>query len=601
MHMQSTRFPHRLTASFLAAAVFTISPACSDYDDAVVVPPDVPATPDVAGDTSILDDAATDTAIGPDVDPLRPAHCSARVSPGPAPLRRLTRSEYENTLAELLGDTSRPGALFPPEEEVLGFDNNAAGRAVSNVHVELYMAIAERLIADAMRNRRSDLIACDIDLMDDAVCARESIERFGRRAFRRPLREREITAYMVEYDTLTKVKPVARAQFDEAMTLIFEVILQSPQFLYRPEFGNLDTAKDGVVHLSGHEIATRLAYLLWVGPPDDELLAAAEIGTLDSAAGIAAQARRILDHPKGRAGILHFHQQWLKLKKLPAAFKDEEAFPQYSPELRAMMKKETEAFIEWVVFDGDSNFVTLLSGPFTFLNKTLADFYGLPSEGMGDQFQQYFMPPTQRAGILTHASMMSLLAKSDQTSPVIRGHFLRENIMCQYIAPPPNDINITPPDLQPGLTTRERFRQHNEDPACAGCHARMDPVGLPFENYDPIGRWRDLEDGLQIDASGELSLTWDRSTHGPVNSAVELIHRMASNGEVRSCYATQWFRYAYGRGTTFTDECHMYDLMKVFEGSDWNIRELLVALTQTEAFRYRNVIVPGSDAPTDPF
>lgn len=579
--------PTTTSHAFLAAAALALA-GCSDYDAPAGGFPDASVTLDTLEDAALPPDVGVDTVTGPQ----RPAHCSDRITPGPAPLRRLTNTEYNNTVRDLLGDGSRPADRFPPEEETLGFDNNANGRGVTQVHIEMFMDTAERLVAEALRDRRDDIIRCDIALVDETICATQTINRFGRMAYRRPLSERESTRLLTYFQELR-----AEETFDDAIAIVLEVILQSPHFLYRTEFGREDDDGDGVVMLTGFELATRLSYLLWGSPPDDELLAAAEIGELDTAAGIAGQARRMLDDPRARKASEHFHNQWLFLKRLPNVFKDPELLPEYTPELRDLLAAETKSFVEYVIFDGEGDLGTLLAGPYTFLNKALAEFYGLPSDGMGEALQQYVMPGDQRAGVLTHGSLMTILAKFNQTSPVLRGHFIREHILCQYIAPPPADINITPPDLDPNLTTRERFRQHNDNPDCAGCHAKMDPVGLPFENYDPLGRWRTHEGDLPIDSTGELKFTWD--ANGPVENGVELIRRLAGSEEVRQCYATQWFRYAHGRDVAFDDECHMFDLMQAFGGADWNIRELLVALTQTEAFRYRNVIVPGSDAPTD--
>jgi hypothetical protein len=583
MHLPRHRTP--LLAALAASSLFV---AC-DYEPSLpaspVVAPDVASPP---ADTSPVADASpTADATPPDG---RPAHCSASLTPGPAPLRRLTKTEYNHTVRDLLGDDSRPADRFPPEEETLGFDNNASGRGVSQVHIEQYMDAAEHLVRDAMRRRRDQIIPCDINVVDETICAEQTISRFGRRAYRRPLSEREVERYMSYYQELRPDEG-----FDGAIVIVLEVILQSPHFLYRTEFGRPDEDGDGVVMLTPYELASRLSFFLWGSVPDDRLLAAAEVGLLDTPEGIAAEARRMLESPKAREAAQHFHLQWLHLKKLPNVFKDPGVFPEFTEELRDLLGKETKAFVDHVIFEGEGDLTTLLSANYTFLNSTLAAFYGLPAEGTAeDTWQKFVLPADQRAGVITQGSMMATLAKFNQTSPVMRGHFLREQILCQFIAPPPADINITPPDLDPNLTTRERFRQHNDDPACAGCHAKMDPIGLPFENFDPLGRWRTHEGELPIDATGELKFT--RDANGPVGDGIELVHRLARSDEVRQCYATQWFRYAHGRDVAWDDACHLHDLMKAFRASGWNIKELLVALTQTEAFRFRRVVVPGSDA-----
>ncbi|MCC6623076.1 MAG: DUF1592 domain-containing protein [Deltaproteobacteria bacterium] len=539
--------------------------------------------------TAPADTGAGDTTPAPSV---RPAHCSAQITPGPAPLRRLTKTEYNNTVAELLGDTSRPADAFPPEEETLGFDNNASGRGVTQVHIERYMQAAEQLVKAALDNHRALVIPCDPDDIGAVLCAEQTVKRFGRLVYRRPLATTEVEVYRQYFEAL-----YATEGFDGAIAMLLEVLLQSPHFLYRTELGGVDDDGDGVVALTGYELATRMSYLFWGSMPDDALLAAAEIGLLDTPQGIASEARRMLADPKARGAIQHFHDQWLQLKMLPDTYKDHDLFPEFTEGLKDKLLIETRRFIDHVIFDGEGDLGTLLSATYSFVDPELAAHYGLeapvaPPVDARTGFVRTELDPEERAGLFTHASILSVQAKYNQTSPVLRGKFVREQILCQHLNPPPANINITPPDLDPGLTTRERFSQHSDSEECAPCHKKMDPVGLAFENYDSLGRWRDEENGLPIDTTGELRFTWD--VDGDVDNALDIAHRLAGSEEVRQCYVTQWFRYTHGRDVAYDDECHVWDLMRAFEAADWDIQEMLVALTQTEAFRYRRVIVPGS-------
>lgn len=549
--------------------------------------------------TPIADTASPDTSADTDIEvedpePERPAHCTGVITPGPAPLRRLTKNEYTNSLRTLLGIDTRPGDALPPEEETYGFDNNASGRGVTQIHVERYMLIAETLIQEALTTRRSTIIKCDPYDISDELCARQTIRDFGRLAYRRRLTTDELERYVTYFNSLLPTEG-----FDQSIAMILEVMLQSPNFLYRVELGEPDSDGDGVVALTGNELATRLSYLLWGSPPDDRLLAAAEVGLLTTPEGLAAEARRMLADDKAREAILHFHRQWLELTKLDAAFKDPALFPEYTEGLKTRLKTETERFVEKVIWEDDGDLTTLLSARWSMIDPTLADHYGAtypdtePVDGLPTRpgFTKVELDPSQRSGVLTHASVMTIQAKYNQTSPVLRGKFVREQLLCQHLAPPPANINITPPDLDPNLTTRERFRQHSDSEECAGCHKKMDPVGLTFEHYDALGRWRETEGGLAIDPSGELLFTWD--VNGPVADAIEIIAKLASSEEVRHCYALQWFRYTHGRDAAYADECTMYDLMEDFGAGDWNIQDLLVALTQTDAFRYRPLPIPG--------
>lgn len=573
------------------APVVSLAVLLGACDETPLHPPGVD-TLDATADTAAPADTAPEIDAAPS-GPTRPAHCSAALSPGPAPLRRLTRTEYNNTVRDLLGDDTRPGDTFPPEEQTLGFDNNASGRGVSQIHIERYMLAAETLVANALRDHRALVIPCDPEAMPADLCARKALERFGKLAYRRSLSEDEKTRYFAYFDTLYREEG-----FDSAISALLQMMLQSPHFLYRTELGRPDDDGDGVVALTGPELATRLSYLVWGSLPDDVLVAAGETGLLDTAEGIRDQVLRMLADPRAREAALHFHRQWLELTKMPETYKDPALFPEFDEALKARLRQETERFVDHVVWDGEGDLTTLLSATYSFLDPVLADHYGVDypeaPPGVRPGFTKVALDPAQRRGIFTQGAVMSIQAKYNQTSPVLRGKFVREQLLCQHLAPPPANINITPPDLDPNLTTRERFRQHSDDQDCAGCHRKMDPVGLTFEHYDPIGRWRDQEsDTLPIDSSGEILFTWD--ANGPVADALEVADRLATSEEVRQCYVTQWFRYTHGRDAGFSDECNVYDLMRAFEDAGWNIQALIVALTQTEAFRYRKVVVPGAE------
>lgn len=590
------RFSTRSFSVALALATTAMVPvsACDSAQDAP--PGGFPDTSTPIADTVPPDTAdTTTTELDTTPEPERPAHCTGVIVPGPAPLRRLTKNEYSRSLRQLLGIDSNPGDALPPEEETYGFDNNASGRGVTQIHVERYMLIAETLIKEALDTRRSTIIKCDPYDISAELCARQTIRDFGRLAYRRRLSTDELERYVTYFNSLYPTEG-----FDQSIAMILEVMLQSPWFLYRVELGLPDDDGDGVVALTGNELATRLSYLLWGGPPDDYLLAAAEVGLLETKEGLANEARRMLADEKARDAILHFHRQWLELTKLDAAFKDPALFPEYNEALKTRLRTETERFVDQVIWQDDGDLTTLLSASWSMLDPTLAEHYGVdypypeaPAEGAPPSRPGFTKVEldAHRKGLLTHASILTIQAKYNQTSPVLRGKFVREQLLCQHLAPPPADINITPPDLDPNLTTRERFRQHADSEECAGCHKKMDPVGLTFEHYDALGRWRETEGGLQIDPSGELLFTWD--VNGPVANAMELIERLASSEEVRHCYSLQWFRYTHGRDAAYADECTMFDLMEAFEAGDWKIQDLLVALTQTDAFRYRPLPIPG--------
>jgi len=476
----------------------------------------------------------------------------------PAPLRRLTRAEYDATVRDLLGDLTAPARAFPPDEESQGFDNFADTQSVSPLLAEAYQSAAEALAASA---DPKVLAGCDPQVSGEPACVQQLLAGFGRRAFRRPLTQEET-------ERLTAVFAAVRAQEDAvtAMRAVVTVLLQSPQFLYRFESAPLND----------FELASRLSYFLWGSQPDEGLLDAAQAGTLD----LQAQARRMLADPRARSVVQRFHLQWLGLGGLPARAKDPQQFAGFAL-LAPLMLEETARMAEWTVFDGQGDARRLFNGHTTFLNEPLALHYGLTGID-GALFVKVDTDRTARIGVLTQASVLSAWAKYDQTSPVLRGKLVRERFLCQSPAPPPGNVvaMLGTPDAG---TTRERFAAHLTQAQCRGCHQLLDPIGFGLEKYDPVGVYRPTENGLKVDARGEVIAGGDLD--GTFDGALELSNRLANSREVKHCLARQWFRFAFGRAETPGDACSLAQAQQAFELSGWNTRELMIALTQTEAFR----------------
>jgi hypothetical protein len=278
-----------------------------------------------------------------------------------------------------------------------------------------------------------------------------------------------------------------------------------------------------------------------------------------------------------------FNEQWLDLAAIDEADKDARIYPGFDPALRALAHRETALYVEEVLWKGDGKLATLLTAPFSFMNRPLATFYGV-SGPTGDAFQRVELSAEQRPGLLTRGGMLAARALANQTDPVRRGKFVREQLFCQIPPSPPADLEVRPPDLDPNLTTRERFSQHSKDQFCAACHKLMDPIGLGFENFDAVGRWRDSESGKPVDASGEIV---ESDVNGSFVGPAQLASKLADSGQVRDCLAKQWFRFGYGRSETPADQCSLETLKALYAAGGNDVRELMVALTQTDAFLYR--------------
>ena len=509
-------------------------------------------------------------------------NCTAP-TPGPSYARRLNRFEYNNTVRDLLGDRTAPANDFPTEERRNGFDNNATALQISPTLVEQYMNAAERLAAAALTNMPS-LLPCDPVRDGEDACGQSFISNFGAKAFRHPLSAAESARLWAAFEAGRKL-----TDFKTGIQLVIETALQSPEFLYRVEFGRPPQAGQTVVKPTSFEMASRLSFLLWQSMPDDELRSLAQQDKLLGSDVISLQVDRMLKDPKARAVVSHFNELWFHLDEYEGLEKDVTVFPAFTPDIAPLMAEETHRFLDHVIWDGAGDVGAILTAPYTFLNAKLASYYGV-SGVAGDAFVRVNLDPAQRTGLLTQGGLLSALAKSNQTAPVHRGKFVREQFLCDELPPPPPDISIKPPDLSSTLSTRERFAEHSASAACSGCHQLMDPIGLTFENYDGAGRFRTTENNRAIDVSGEIMSS---DVPGAFQGVTGLAQKLASSQKVKSCMARSWFRYAYGRGETDADACALALVEQKFKESGYKITSLVVALAQTDAFLYRPYIPAG--------
>ena len=498
-------------------------------------------------------------------------------SPGASPLRRLTNTEYDNTVADLLGDTTAPATTFPGETtSTQGYDTFATGLGVSVTHARSLLTAAEALATAAVRDKLTTLLGgCDVATSGEETCVRTFVTTFGERAFRRPLTEAEVARF-------TQLQASVRAthDFPSSIRLTLEAFLLSPDFLYRVELGERGDQGD-VVKPTSFEMASRLSYLFAGSMPDDELFRAARADELQTAAQIERQARRLLELPRARTVFTHFADQWLELRSIVSMQKTANAFPGYDDSLKPLMKEEANRLVDSVVWDGDGDVYKLLTADYSFVNGELASFYGIT--GVGGEFMRVALDPAQRKGLLTLAGVLASHGKPDQTLPARRGKFVRSKIFCIPVGdPPPGALEMAPQRL-PGMTTREYFTLVDQQPACGGCHVPLDGLGYGLENYDSVGRWRTTDLGKPIDSTGEIL---DTDVDGPFMGGVELADRVAQSADVATCVSRQLFQFAAGRPDGTKDALSMSQLGKHFEEAHHDLRELMVALTQTDAFLF---------------
>jgi len=490
---------------------------------------------------------------------------------GHMPLRRLTSEQYANAVRDLFGVEAGVDA-FGGDEKLGPFDANYAA-PVSPTMVDQFRAVAEE-VGEEVAQSYAAVVGCD--LAAQPACLMDWVRTVGRRAYRRPLTDEELA----RYEAL-----VALGEDDASrVRLVVQAMLQSPSFLYQLEFGLPDPAGE-VVSLTPYELASRMSLFLWGSVPDDALLDAAEAGELSDPEGLRAHAERLLDDPHARATVESFHVQWLHLDRLEAQDKDPLLFPLFDDELRTAMVDETRRFAGNVVIDGDARLETLLSSNETWIDTPMFELYGLPTPEAHDPSQPVTLDPSQRAGLLTQAAFLATHAHHNQASPIHRGVVVLSELLCSPPPPPPPDIDATPPDPDPNATTREIFEEQTADSYCASCHITINGIGLGFEGYDAIGAYRETENGLAVDQSGTVVSSFDVA--GPFDGAAELAAKLSRSQDVRECVATQWFRFSLGRLESSADACTFEQLHSSFADSDYDVRELMLTLVQTDAFRYR--------------
>jgi hypothetical protein len=403
------------------------------------------------------------------------------------------------------------------------------------------------------------------------------VSDFGQKAFRRPLTDAESTAFYGVY-----VAGKEGANHAAGLKAVIQMALQSPQFLYRAEKGVPATGKT-VWRPTSTEMATRLSYLLWGSMPDAKLLAAAAQNQLETPEQVKAQAELMLQDTRAREVLRYFTDTLYGIGGLDGLERSAEVFPGFNASLGPLFRQETERFIEDVVWSGAGDFATLFNAPYTFVNGPLAAFYGLPGV-TGDAFQRVERDPTRRLGLLTHASVLASTTPGSRNNPVVRGKFIFEEILCGHVPSPPVGLNVKEPPADPTRTTRERFSAHREMEPCKGCHVMLDPIGYGLENFDGVGSWRDTENGKPVDASGELPASVDVA--GAFNGPAELAKKIASSQDAQTCFANKWLSFAYGRVPGDGDACAKSQLESAFRAANGNIKALLLAATQTDAFLY---------------
>ena len=493
-------------------------------------------------------------------------------------LRRLTHSQYNNTVRDLLGELSSPANQFPPEDFVNGFKNQYQAQSLSPMLYEAYSGAAEKLARNAFRRGNVESF---IPCKPSAECRTEFVRTFGRKAFRRPLTAKE----QARYETILS----AESDFYKGAQTVIEAMLQSPHFLFR-----LEESPDPA--LKPYAAASRLSYTLWNTMPDDALLASAAKGELGTAQGLDRVTRRMLQDERAKEALDDFVSQWMRFDRVIATGRDTRLY-RFNRETAIAMTEETRRFIADLVWN-DKDFTEIYTAEYGYVNAELARIYGVPAPSK--EFDKVSFPAgSERAGLLGQALFLTLTASPSDTSPTSRGLFVREHFLCQHVADPPPGVstNLPPVTQAKPQTNRQRLGMHVSDKTCAACHNVLDPIGFGFEKFDAVGTRREKAKlvfypldrkskeppktvELDLDTTGYVAGIADSNFTSPV----QLGSLLARTPECQECVVKQYFRYMSGRPETNADLPLIRKVTEEFRASKFRFQEMIVSLMVAREF-----------------
>lgn len=488
-------------------------------------------------------------------------------------IHRLSNLEYDNTLRDLTGTELRFGDTFV-SEEVEGFDNIATALSMSPRQVEDYFVAARQVSADifakpALRDR---VVSCTPDTT--TACAAKVIAEFGLKAFRRPPNPDETATLLAKYqDALTLgLDPLGALQH------LVHVILASPQFLYRVEL-DPDLASVAPHPLDGYELATRLSYALWSSMPDDSLFQQAAGGALASADVLAAEVDRMIADSRSEMLVKNFAARWFGSKRLDDHVASTSLFSEYTPALAASMQREMELYFAEFLYK-DLPYSQILTADFNFVDGPLAALYGMPAPAQA--MERVVNTSDQRVGLLGLAGFLTHTSRETRSSPIIRGKWVLDAVLCTPLAIPPGLIVEPlkePAEGEAPTTVRQLMEAHRVSPACSGCHNMIDPIGLALENFDAIGRYRPVyENGLPIDTVGTMP------DGQQVDGLPSLVTAIASSPKLLPCAATKLGTYALG---AISSDVNRDQIVARWTAGNPTLRSLIKEIVTHESFRSR--------------
>jgi len=512
---------------------------------------------------------------------------SGPLDPGRVTIRRLNRAEYDNTVRDLLGTAQTPGVTtFPSDAPALGFDNNGDLQTLSPVQVSLYQQAAESLAAEVMTvgsKERAAIVTCD--LTTGMTCAQTLIQNLGLRAFRRPLTATEVT----NFTGLMTTAAGAGATSDEQFRTVIEAMLQSPNFLFRPEIDANVTSLTPHA-LSPYETASRLSYMVYRSMPDAALFTAAANGQLAQPSDVQTQLTRMLAASNSVFGPT-FSSMWLGTSAVSTQSFDATLFPEFNANLANSMSLEVNDFFNEFVTQNEP-VSQLLTANFSYIDKNLATLYQIPAPTGTGLVRTTLNTPQRGGGLLTMSGVLSVTSYPARTSVVKRGAWVLSQLMCATVPSPPAGVLPIADSVTTG-TQAQILAAHRTNPSCSVCHNSMDNIGLAMENYDAVGAWRTTENGVAIDASGSFTgsiaePSLPAGQNGPTfTGAVGLAAAVASDPRFVSCVAQNALSYSIGRTLLPTDAPYLTQIATAPKTGSLGVRDVLMNVVASDTFRMR--------------
>ncbi|MGV3623523.1 MAG: DUF1592 domain-containing protein [Archangium sp.] len=506
--------------------------------------------------------------------------CTDSPTPGTAPLRRLSHEEYRNIITDLFGDEALSRNVtkdFISDPISLGFTNSARFLDVKLVMAQEYMKAAEALAARSVTSANLPTIA-PCHATGDEACARAVIDTVVHKLYRRALTTDEVNKYLAIYR-----QGRMNTNFATGVEWMLLAAFQSPNFLYRPEVeGSLEQRA-----VAPYELANRLSFFLWRSMPDEALLTAAETGKLVTRADVEREARRMLTDEKADR-VFEFFEQWLDIDELPSMARNPTAFPGLSPTLANELREEARQYVKHTVLEDGVSLQEFLTAQYTWVNGSLANHYNL-SGVTGSQYQKVSWTSGKRGGLFMLSGSLVSHDKQTRTSIVNRGLRVRTLLLCQTVPSPPDDVPLSLGPIDATASQGDRLAAHRTNASCAGCHSLLDPLGEPFETIDAVGRERTIDEGGHT-IKTEGSIVNTTTVNGKVADGMDLMNKLAAAPEVQECFVRQLFRFGNGRIEEDADLCSRQRALESFTNSDFNVKELFVAMTQTDDFLFKAAV-----------